>query len=286
MMMRAPVSQDVGARHASPLHDTGNFLSVTGLAKIYPSRAGAIVALKEVSLAVGTTQFVSLLGPSGCGKSTLLRCVAGLERPTAGSIVLSGRAVTDPPRDMGVVFQRDVLLDWLTVLGNILLPARIRRLPLPEWRDKAARLLAMIGLAGYAERYPWELSGGMRQRVAICRALLLNPSLMLMDEPFGALDAMTRDELNLELQRIWMAHSKTVVFVTHSISEAVFLADRVVVMSRSPGRLADVINVDLARPRELAIRETSEFARLIRKARLLFEQMGLMRGNARERAAS
>ena len=279
MMMRAPVSQDVGARHASPLHDTGNFLSVTGLAKIYPSRAGAIVALKEVSLAVGTTQFVSLLGPSGCGKSTLLRCVAGLERPTAGSIVLSGRAVTDPPRDMGVVFQRDVLLDWLTVLGNILLPARIRRLPLPEWRDKAARLLAMIGLAGYAERYPWELSGGMRQRVAICRALLLDPALLLMDEPFGALDAMTRDELNLELQRLWLADAKTVLFVTHSIAEAVFLSDKVVIMSPSPGRVVDTVTVELARPRALAVRETADFARYVARIRTIFEGFGLLRGS-------
>ena len=277
MMMRAPVSQDVGARHASPLHDTGNFLSVTGLAKIYPSRAGAIVALKEVSLAVGTTQFVSLLGPSGCGKSTLLRCVAGLERPTAGSIVLSGRAVTDPPRDMGVVFQRDVLLDWLTVLGNILLPARIRRLPLPEWRDKAARLLAMIGLAGYAERYPWELSGGMRQRVAICRALLLDPALLLMDEPFGALDAMTRDELNLELQRIWLANAKTVLFVTHSIAEAVFLSDRIIVMSRSPGQIVDTVTVDLPRPRALAVRETVEFSKYVSHIRRVFEGLGMLR---------
>src|SRR6202035_1625230 len=154
-----------------------------------------------------------------------------------------GNAVTEPPEDMGIVFQRDVLLDWLTVVRNILLPARVRRLPLDEWRPKAHHLLELIGLGGFADRFPWELSGGMRQRVAICRALLLNPSLLLMDEPFGALDAMTRDELNLELQRIWMADSKTVVFVTHSITEAVFLADRVVVMSRSPGRIADVIEV-------------------------------------------
>jgi NitT/TauT family transport system ATP-binding protein len=265
-------------RLSTTLPARDDFLSVTGLAKIYPSRAGAILALKEVSLAVGTAEFVSLLGPSGCGKSTLLRCVAGLERPTAGSIVLSGSAVTDPPRDMGVVFQRDVLLDWLTVLGNILLPARIRRLPLGEWRGKAERLLAMIGLEGYANRYPWELSGGMRQRVAICRALLLDPALLLMDEPFGALDAMTRDELNLELQRLWLADAKTVLFVTHSIAEAVFLSDKVVIMSPSPGRVVDTVTVELARPRALAVRETADFARYVARIRTVFEGFGLLRG--------
>jgi NitT/TauT family transport system ATP-binding protein len=187
-----------------------DFLGIAGLDKIYPSRDGGITALKGVTLSVGAAEFVSLLGPSGCGKSTLLRCVAGLERPTAGTIYRHGRAVSDPPDDMGVVFQRDVLLDWLTVARNIVLPAKIRRLPLAEWRPKAQHLLELIGLDGFADRYPWELSGGMRQRVAICRALLLNPTLLLMDEPFGALDAMTRDELNLELQRIWLADAKTV----------------------------------------------------------------------------
>jgi len=172
-----------------------------------------------------------------------------------------------------------VLLDWLTVLGNILLPARIRRLPLPEWRDKAARLLAMIGLAGYAERYPWELSGGMRQRVAICRALLLDPALLLMDEPFGALDAMTRDELNLELQRLWLADAKTVLFVTHSIAEAVFLSDKVVIMSPSPGRVVDIVKVELARPRALAVRETADFAHYVARIRTIFEGFGLLRGS-------
>jgi NitT/TauT family transport system ATP-binding protein len=262
------------------------FLEIKNVAKTYRSARGDVVALEDINLTIHASEFISILGPSGCGKTTLLRCLAGLDQPSAGTIAIGGKTVVGPPDNLGVVFQRDVLLEWRTVLENVLLPVEVYRLKLSEWRPRALQSLETLGLAGFEHRYPWELSGGMRQRVAICRALLLNPSLMLMDEPFGALDAMTRDELNLELQRIWMAHSKTVVFVTHSISEAVFLADRVVVMSRSPGRLADVINVDLARPRELAVRETSEFARLIRKARLLFEQMGLMRGNARERAAS
>jgi len=262
------------------------FLEIKNVAKTYRSARGDVVALEDINLTIHASELISILGPSGCGKTTLLRCLAGLDQPSAGTIAIGGKTVVGPPDNLGVVFQRDVLLEWRTVLENVLLPVEVYRLKLSEWRPRALQSLETLGLAGFEHRYPWELSGGMRQRVAICRALLLNPSLMLMDEPFGALDAMTRDELNLELQRIWMAHSKTVVFVTHSISEAVFLADRVVVMSRSPGRLADVINVDLARPRELAVRETSEFARLIRKARLLFEQMGLMRGNARERAAS
>ncbi|HXP74088.1 MAG TPA: ABC transporter ATP-binding protein [Stellaceae bacterium] len=255
------------------------FLDIAGLDKVYSSRDGAIVALKNVSLSIGAAEFVSLLGPSGCGKSTLLRCIATLEQPNGGAIRLHGRAVRDPPDDMGMVFQRDVLLDWLTVIRNILLPARIRGLPLVEWRPKAMQLLELIGLDGFANRFPWELSGGMRQRVAICRALLLNPALLLMDEPFGALDAMTRDELNLELQRLWLDDAKTVLFVTHSISEAVFLSDRVVVMSRSPGRVVETLAIDLPRPRPLAIRETPEFSRYVARIRQIFEGFGMLRGS-------
>jgi NitT/TauT family transport system ATP-binding protein len=256
----------------------GDFLHIAGLEKVYPSRKGAIFALRDVNLSVGAAEFVSLLGPSGCGKSTLLRCVAGLERPTAGTIVLHGSTVSAPPVDMGVVFQRDVLLDWLTVVGNVLLPAKIRRLPLDIWRPKAERLLEIIGLDNFTDRFPWELSGGMRQRVAICRALLLEPTLLLMDEPFGALDAMTRDELNLELQRLWLADAKTVLFVTHSIAEAVFLSDQIVVMSRSPGHVVETVMVDLPRPRELPIRETQDFTRYVSRIREIFERFGILRG--------
>jgi NitT/TauT family transport system ATP-binding protein len=256
-----------------------DFLRVEDLEKVYPSRGSPITALREVNLSIGAAKFVSLLGPSGCGKSTLLRCVAGLERPTAGTVTVRGEAVTTPPADMGIVFQRDVLLDWLTVIRNILLPARIRREPLDRWRPRAQRLLEVIGLERFADRFPWELSGGMRQRVALCRALLLDPALLLMDEPFGALDAMTRDELNLELQRLWLADAKTVLFVTHSIAEAVFLSDQIVVMSRSPGRVVDVITVDLPRPRPLAVRETQEFGRYVTKIRQIFEGLGMLRGD-------
>jgi NitT/TauT family transport system ATP-binding protein len=234
---------------------TEGAVRIQGVDKIYPVQNGAVTALKDVNVSVGGGEFVSILGPSGCGKSTLLRCVAGLDRPTSGSITLGGKPVDGPPLDMGFVFQRDVLLDWLSVINNVLLPCQIKKLPIEEWEPKALALLQLIGLTGFERRHPWELSGGMRQRVAICRALLLNPSLLLMDEPFGALDAMTRDELNLELQNVWLTNAKTVLFVTHSISEAVFLADRVLVMSRSPGRIVDTIQVDLPRPRPLSVRE-------------------------------
>jgi NitT/TauT family transport system ATP-binding protein len=228
---------------------------------------------------VGAAEFVSLLGPSGCGKSTLLRCIAGLEPMTGGRIAIKGVPIAGPPEDMGIVFQRDVLLDWLTVLRNVLLPCRIRRLRVKDWDPKARALLDLMGLGGFENRFPWELSGGMRQRVAICRALLLDPSLLLMDEPFGALDAMTRDELNLELQRVWLADAKTVLFVTHSIVEAVFMSDRVLVMSRSPGRVEDVVKIDLQRPRTLAIRETPEFSGYVARIRQLFEGFGMLRGS-------
>jgi NitT/TauT family transport system ATP-binding protein len=254
------------------------FVNLAAVDMVYASRTGGNVALKNFSLEIGAAEFVSLLGPSGCGKSTLVRCVAGLERPTSGRIAVDGRPVTAPPDDMALVFQRDVLLDWLTVVRNVLLPSKIRRLPIAEWLPKARQLLDTMGLSGFENSFPWELSGGMRQRVAICRALLLNPSLLLMDEPFGALDAMTRDELNLELQRIWLLDAKTVLFVTHSIPEAVFLSDRVAVISRSPGRVIDLVEIDLPRPRELSIRETPEFSRYVAGIRATFETLGVMRG--------
>ena len=251
---------------------------IQGVDKIYPGRTGSVTALRDVDVLVKGGEFLSILGPSGCGKSTLLRCVGGLDHPSRGSITLEGRPIDAPPLDMGFVFQRDVLLDWLNVINNVLLPCRLKRLPIDKWKPKALAQLQLMGLAGFEHRHPWELSGGMRQRVAICRALLLNPTLLLMDEPFGALDAMTRDELNLELQNVWLSNTKTVLFVTHSIIEAVFLADRVLVMSRSPGRIVDVISVDLPRPRALSVRETPAFTKYVAHIRQLFESFGVLRG--------
>jgi NitT/TauT family transport system ATP-binding protein len=249
-----------------------------GLDKVYESAREPMYALKDVALHIDEGEFVSVLGPSGCGKSTLLKCIAGLEPVSSGMLALRGEPVAAPPRDMGVVFQRDLLLDWRTILDNVLVAAELRGLPRRGYRDRAVTLLESLGLGGFVERFPWELSGGMRQRVSICRAMLTDPHLLLMDEPFGALDAMTRDELNFELQRIWLASGKTVVFITHSISEAVYLGDRVVVMSRNPGRITDDIAIGLDRPRSLSIRETPRFGDYVAHIREIFAGMGVLKG--------
>ena len=251
-------------------------VDIAGVSKVYRSRRGDVHALQSIDLAIAPAEFIAVLGPSGCGKSTLLRCLAGLEAVTAGTIAIDANPVTGPPDGLGVVFQRDVLFEWRTVIRNVLLPVEVRGLRVGDHVGKARSLLRLLGLSGFENRHPWELSGGMRQRVSICRALLLEPRLLLMDEPFGALDAMTRDELNLELQRVWLSDAKTVFFVTHSIPEAVFLGDRVVVMSPSPGRILATIDVPLPRPRDLDLRETAEFGGMVREIRHLFQNMGVM----------
>jgi NitT/TauT family transport system ATP-binding protein len=238
---------------------------------------GNVLALRDITLDVASGEFVSILGPSGCGKSTLLKCVGGLTDITGGVIEIEGKRVIGAPENAGFVFQRDVLLDWRTVLDNVLLPVEFSRLDKAKWVPRAQELLATLGLEDCGRRYPWELSGGMRQRVAICRGLLLDPGLLLMDEPFGALDAITRDELNLELARLWERSNKTVLFVTHSISEAVFLSSRVVVMDKLPGRIAEIIDIGLSRPRALADRETSEFVAYMRQLRSIFESLGILK---------
>jgi NitT/TauT family transport system ATP-binding protein len=250
------------------------FIVAERLSKVYASKRGDIEALREIDLAIGNGQFVSLVGPSGCGKSTLLRCIAGLEHATGGRLSVDGVAVREPPERLGMVFQRDVLLDWRNVLDNVLLPLEFRGLQRRDWMARAQGLLKMIGLGEFMQRYPWELSGGMRQRVAICRALVDDPAILLMDEPFAALDAFTRDELNLELQKIWMQSPKTVVFVTHNIGEAVFLGDKVVVMARKPGRVAAQVDVSLPRPRPLAVRDTPAFIEHTARIRQVFESVG------------
>ena len=254
------------------------FVEIDHVSKTHLSKRGNVKALDDINIGIAQSEFLSVLGPSGCGKSTLLRCLAGLDRPTSGELRIGGDRIDGPPENLGIVFQRDVLFDWRTVIENVLLPAEIQGLPIREWASKAQLLLELLGLTGFENRHPWELSGGMRQRVSICRALIMAPTLLLIDEPFGALDALTRDELNLELQRVWLADAKTVFFVTHSIAEAIFLADRVMVMSPSPGRLVEVVTVELARPRDLSVRETPEFNRYVRHIRTLFQDMGYMRG--------
>ncbi len=256
------------------------FLSIDGVSKVYSTRQGEIFAVDDVSLDLPEHGFISLLGPSGCGKSTLLLMSAGLVSRTAGAITIAETVVDQPYTDLGIVFQDSNLLDWRRVIDNLLIQAEFRGLDRSAIRERGMELLDMVGLAGYERRYPYELSGGMRQRVSICRALVHDPPLLLMDEPFGALDALTRDQLNLDLQDIWLESRKTILFVTHSITEAVFLSDTVVVMTPQPGRVGEVIEIDLPRPREFAIRETPEFGAYTKRIRGLFEQWGVLRNRA------
>ncbi|MBI2371967.1 MAG: ABC transporter ATP-binding protein [Deltaproteobacteria bacterium] len=251
-------------------------VNIEGVKKVYGAGRDALEAIREASFAVGQGEFVSLLGPSGCGKSTLLMMVGGLLEPTAGQILVDGGRVTGPRKEVGIVFQSPVLLPWRTVLDNVLFPIEMLRLRRPDYGGRALELLEMTKLEEFRDKLPRELSGGMKQRVSICRALIHNPSLLLMDEPFSALDALTRDQLNLDLQKIWQQNHKTVLFVTHSITEAVFLSDRVVVMSPRPGTIERILEIDLPRPRSLDVRETPEFARYSKAIRDIFLARGVL----------
>jgi NitT/TauT family transport system ATP-binding protein len=254
------------------------FVQIDGVTKVYPIRGGYLHALDEVDLTIREHEFVSIVGPSGCGKSTLLLITAGLIPASTGRLTVGGKPVgARPYTDVGIVFQRDVLLDWRSAESNILLQYEIRGLDRRAGRQRARELLRLVGLDGFGERYPAELSGGMRQRVAICRALVHDAPLLLMDEPFGALDALTREQMSIDLERIWEGERKTVMFVTHSIPEAVFLSDRVVVMSPRPGRIERIIDIDLPRPRRLADRESPAFADHNREIREIFQATGVLR---------
>jgi len=238
------------------------------LGKTYSTlEGGDVVALEGVDLAVQPGEFLSVVGPSGCGKSTLLKLLAGLTPASAGEARLFGQPIVGPRKDIGVVFQSPTLLEWRTVLSNTMLPIDVLGLDREAGQRRALALLRMTGLGGFEMKYPGELSGGMQQRVAISRALVHDPALLLMDEPFGALDALTRETMNMELQRIWQESRKTVLLITHSISEAVFLSDRVAVMSPRPGRLLEVLPIDLPRPRSLDMMGTAGFGRLVNEIR-------------------
>lgn len=252
---------------------------VDNVTKIYGTRDEPITAVDSCSLDVKPGEFVSIVGPSGCGKSTLALMVAGLIPVSSGTITIGKRVVEAPYTNLGIVFQEPVLLDWRTVLRNVLLQTDLRNLDSKRYVPRARQLLDMVNLRGFEDRYPYELSGGMRQRVSIVRALLLDPPLLLMDEPFGALDALTRDQLNLDLQAIWLNSRKAVMFVTHSISEAVFMADRVVVMSQRPGRVIETLDIDLPRPRPLSVRETPEFGVYVQEIRKVFFSLGILRND-------
>ena len=238
------------------------------VSKVYETIEGErIHALADINLAVQDREFVSVVGPSGCGKTTLLRLIAGTLPKSAGEILLRGSPVTGPRRDIGIVFQTATLLPWRNVLQNALLPVDVQGLDKKTYTERARDLLQMVGLTGFERKYPFELSGGMQQRVSITRALVHNPAVLLMDEPFGALDALTREQMNLDLQRIWATAGKTVFLITHSISEAVFLADRVVVMSARPGRILAEFPVGFERPRSLDVMGAPEFGRLVTEIR-------------------
>jgi NitT/TauT family transport system ATP-binding protein len=252
----------------------GTLIRVEGLGKRYPSRGGPVEALRNISFTVREGELVTIVGPSGSGKSTLLKLLAGILRKTSGRMFLGDSPIEGPRRDIGMVFQQPVLLPWRTVLRNVLLPVDIQRLPRATYEPRAQALLRQVGLDAFADKYPHELSGGMQQRVGITRALIHDPAILLMDEPFGALDAMTRERLNLELLRLWADSQKTVLFVTHSIPEAVFLADRVIVLSRRPGTIVEIMAVDLPRPRDLEMMATPRFGTLTRRIRTHFGVMG------------
>ena len=246
-------------------------IDIASLDKRFSSRSGeGVVALSSVNLSVAEGEFISVVGPSGCGKTTLLRILAGLEAPTGGKATIAGKPIHGPRDDVSVVFQAATLLPWYNVLENVLLPARLKGDVSAETTARAHDLLKLVELSDFGRKYPFELSGGMQQRVAICRALIRNPKILLMDEPFGALDAMTRETMNVELMRWCSGEKKTVLFITHSIPEAVLLGDRVVVMSPRPGRISSILDVDFRRPRDLKTLALPQFGALCDQVRTVF----------------
>jgi len=268
----APADRGPGQRH-------GAAVRIDGVTKVYETREGEdIPALDRLDLDIAPGSFVACVGPSGCGKSTLVSLLAGLTPPTTGRTVIDGAEVRRAHPKVGVVFQSDMLLYWRTVLDNILLPIEIKKLDKSGFREAALGLLEQVGLGGFDRKYPTELSGGMRQRVAICRALLQEPGLLLMDEPFGALDALTREQMIADLQTMWLRLGNTVLFITHDIDEAVFLADRVLVMSPRPGRIQLDLAVGMDRPRRAAdVHENPRFAECVREVRGIFESQGVLK---------
>ncbi|MBN9077774.1 MAG: ABC transporter ATP-binding protein [Rhizobiales bacterium 65-79] len=257
---------------------TGAAVSIARLSKAYRTREDdEVLALDQIDLDFEPGSFVAVVGPSGCGKSTLLSLLAGLIGVTEGTISIDGEAISKPHPKIGVVFQSDLLLYWRTVLDNILLPIEIKKLDVSRYRLRAEELLTQVGLDGFGNKYPSELSGGMRQRVAICRAFIQEPGLLLMDEPFGALDALTREQMIMDLQSMWLRVRNTVLFITHGIDEAVFLADRVLVMSPRPGRIDLDLKIEMPRPRQWnSAHEDKAYHGYVRQIRDIFEAKGIL----------
>ena len=265
------VNTEPGIRHAAG----STLIEIENLTKTFTTKSGEQVkALSNVSFSIKCGEFITVVGASGCGKTTLLKILAGLLARTSGSVKLAGRSVDSPSRDVGIVFQSPILLPWRTVLENVMLPAEILKLDRARYSARARELLDMVGLADFAGKLPSELSGGMQQRAAIARGLVHDPQILLMDEPFGALDAMTREQMNLELQRIWAESGKTILLITHSIPEAVFLGDRTLVMTPRPGKVDCVLDVGIPRPRGLDCMATERFGEVTHSIRELFEQKG------------
>jgi NitT/TauT family transport system ATP-binding protein len=281
---RPPLGSASGAQTAHALAARAQarpYIEVKDVSQVFRRGGATTHALDQIDLTVPQGEFVAIVGPSGCGKSTLLRIIAGLLRHTGGSVRLDGREVAGAQTNLGIVFQSPVLLEWRNILGNVLLQLELRGLDPKSYTARAHELLAKVGLAEFHARRPRELSGGMRQRAAIVRALIHDPPLLLMDEPFGALDALTREQMRIDLEDLWMQTGKTVLFITHSIDEAVLLADRVIVMSPRPGRIEQLYDIALPRPRGLAARSHPHFIETAQKITDLFLSKGILRGDAR-----
>ncbi len=279
--MTAQVADEAARAAAALTADAARpYVEIAGVGKTYRRARRETHALECIDLAVRAGEFLAIVGPSGCGKSTLLRIVAGLNPPSTGEVRVAGRGVAGPQTNLGIVFQSPVLLDWRTALANVLVQVELRGMDPGEYRERAVRLLEQVGLKDFVDRYPHELSGGMRQRVAIARALIHDAPLLLMDEPFGALDALTREQMRLDLEALWLATRKTVLFITHSIDEAVLLADRVVVMSPRPGRIEQIMDIRLPRPRGLGARRAPEFRDATERITDIFLARGVLHGAA------
>lgn len=255
--------------------EPGASIVARNLTKVYGTGAEAFHALGPIDLNIRPGEFVSLIGPSGCGKSTTMLLVSGLEEVTSGEVEVDGKALTKPVSEIGIVFQDHLLLDFRTALQNVMLQQEIRRLDKAEMLRRAQALFDQLGLVGAEDKYPWQLSGGMRQRVSIARALVHDPSMLIMDEPFGALDAISRTQIRHDLEMLWLAKRKTVLFITHSIEEAVGLSDRVLVMSKSPGQIVEEIRIDLPRPRPAHLGEYPEFSEYAKRIYTIFESLGV-----------
>ena len=250
-------------------------IEIVGVSKTYRTRDGDVPSLRPVDFAIHDGEFVVAVGPSGCGKTTLLKMIAGLLPPSEGQIQIDGRPVTRPHGGVGIVFQTAMLLPWRNILRNVMMPVEVKKLPVSTYEARARALLKLTGLEGFENKHPWQLSGGMQQRVSICRALVHDPKIVLMDEPFGALDAMTREHMNVELMRIQRETKKTILLITHSIPEAVFLANRVVVMTPRPGKIAAIYDVPLPSIRTLDMMSSTAFMEMTQKLRHHFSDAGI-----------